>query len=310
MAKYLAKRIGILLITLFIVVTATFFLMKLLPGTPLANAAKLSPEQQALIAKQYGLNQPVMVQYWNYLVGLLHGNMGYSFQYSNQPVSFLIGSRIGVSIQLGLQALVFGVVLGTIIGAVSAVKKNGWEDTSLSVIAILGISIPSFVFAVILQYWLALKAGWFPIAGWDGLQSTILPTIALGMGPLATAARFIRTEMVDVLSSDYIELSRAKGLTKREIIMHHALRNSLIPLVTLIGPLAVNLLTGSMVVENIFAVPGIGNQFVQSILTLDYPTILATTIVYALMLMVVLLITDILYGVIDPRIRLTGKKGA
>lgn len=304
MFKYILKRLGIILLTLFIVISATFFLMKLMPGSPLANAERLAPEQRAMIEAQYGLNNPLWVQYWDYLTNAFRLNFGDSFQFQNQPVMKLIGERIGPSIQLGLEALVFGVIAGIGLGASAAMHANTKRDTLLSIVAVLGVSIPSFVFATLAQYFVGLKLGWLPIAGWDGFIYTILPAVVLGMAPLAITARFIRTEMVNVMNSDYIELARAKGLSRNEVVYKHALRNSLIPLVTLIGPMAVNLMTGSIVVEQIFAIPGIGGQFVSSILTNDYPVIMGTTIVYSMMLMVVLLITDILYGLIDPRIRL------
>ncbi|WP_367296331.1 oligopeptide ABC transporter permease [Levilactobacillus yonginensis] len=307
MAKYLAKRIFYLVLTLFIVITVTFFLMKLLPGTPLTNQAKLSKSQIALIYEQYGLDKPVWQQYLLYLAGAVRGNFGTSFQFSDQPVSYLLSSRIGPSLQIGLQAMIFGVVIGIIVGSFGAMKQNTWVDTSATFVSILGISIPSFVLAVLLQYYLGLKLGWFPIAEWGGFIYTVLPTLALGATPLAESARFVRTEMVDVLSSDYIELAKAKGLSRTGVIYHHALRNSLIPLITIVGPLAVNIMTGSMVVENIFSIPGIGEQFVKSVLTNDYPTIMGLTIIYSFMLCVVLLFTDILYGIVDPRIRITGK---
>ncbi|WP_125546968.1 MULTISPECIES: oligopeptide ABC transporter permease [Levilactobacillus] len=307
MAKYLAKRIFYLILTLFIVITVTFFLMKLLPGTPLTNQAKLSQSQIALIYKQYGLDKPEWQQYLLYLAGAVKGDFGTSFQFSDQPVSYLLSSRIGPSLQIGLQAMVVGVVLGILVGAIGAMRQNTWVDTTTTVVSILGISIPSFVLAVLLQYYLGLKAQLFPIAEWGGFIYTVLPTLALGATPLAESARFVRTEMVDVLSSDYIELAKAKGLSRMGVIYHHALRNSLIPLITIVGPLAVNIMTGSMVVENIFSIPGIGEQFVKSVLTNDYPTIMGLTIIYSFMLCVVLLFTDILYGIVDPRIRLTGK---
>ena len=307
MAKYLAKRIFYLILTLFIVITVTFFLMKLLPGTPLTNQAKLSKSQMALIYQQYGLDKPVWQQYLLYIAGAVKGNFGTSFQFSDQPVSYLISSRIAPSLQIGLQAIILGVLVGVVIGAFGAMRQNSWVDTTSTIVSILGISIPSFVLAVLLQYYLGLKLGWFPIAEWGGFSYTVLPTLALAATPLAESARFVRTEMVDVLSSDYIELAKAKGLSRTGVIYHHALRNSLIPLITIVGPLAVNIMTGSMVVENIFSIPGIGEQFVKSVLTNDYPTIMGLTIVYSFMLCVVLLFTDILYGVVDPRIRLTGK---
>jgi len=297
-----------MILTLFLVATITFFLMKLMPGTPYSNQEKMSPQQIKIMNQQYGLDKPIWMQYVIYIFGMVHGDLGTSFQFSNQPVSYLISSRIGASAQLGVQAMLFGVILGIIIGSVAAIYRNTWVDTTATVLSIIGKSVPNFVLAVLLQYYISLKLGWFPIADWEGFSYTILPTIALGVGPLAETARFIRTGMVDVLNSDYIELARAKGLNKFGIIYHHALRNSLIPLVTLIGPYTVALMTGSMVIENIFSIPGIGEQYVKSIQTNDYPTIIGVTMLFCFGLVVIILITDIIYGIIDPRIRLNGNE--
>ena len=309
MRKYLLKRVLYMLLTLFLVATITFFLMKLMPGTPYTNQAKMTASQIEIMNKQYGLDKPIWEQYLIYIFGMFHGDFGTSFQYSNQPVAYLISSRLGASMQLGLQAMIFGVFFGVILGAAAAIKHNTWADTGATVIAIIGKSVPNFVLAILLQYYIALKLGWFPIAGWGQFSNTILPTIALGVGPLAETARFIRTSMVEVLNSDYIELAKAKGLSKFKVVYHHALRNSLIPLVTLLGPYTVALMTGSMVIENIFNIPGIGEQFVKSIMTNDYPTIMGVTMVFSIGLVVVILITDIIYGLIDPRIRLEGNEG-
>lgn len=309
MRKYLLKRVLYMLLTLFLVATITFFLMKLMPGTPYTNQAKMTASQIEIMNKQYGLDKPIWEQYLIYIFGMFHGDFGTSFQYSNQPVAYLISSRLGASMQLGLQAMIFGVFFGVILGAAAAIKHNTWADTGATVIAIIGKSVPNFVLAILLQYYIALKLGWFPIAGWGQFSNTILPTIALGVGPLAETARFIRTSMVEVLNSDYIELAKAKGLSKFEVVYHHALRNSLIPLVTLLGPYTVALMTGSMVIEIIFNIPGIGEQFVKSIMTNDYPTIMGVTMVFSIGLVVVILITDIIYGLIDPRIRLEGNGG-
>lgn len=306
MARYLLKRILYMILTLLIVATATFFLMKLMPGSPYTNEAKMTHAQIQIMNEQYGLNKPLWQQYLIYLGGMLHGDLGVSFQYSNQPVATLIGSRLGASMQLGLQAMIFGVFFGIIIGAIAAIKCGTWVDTTATVISIIGKSVPNFILAVLLQYYIGLKLGWSPIAGWGSFSQTIMPTIALGVGPLAETARFIRTSMVDTLTSDYIELAKAKGLSRSQVVRKHALRNSLIPLVTLLGPYTVSLMTGSMVIENIFNVPGIGEQFVKSILTNDYPTIMGTTMVFSVGLVIALLITDIIYGLIDPRIRLQG----
>jgi oligopeptide transport system permease protein len=305
MAKYLLKRIFYMILTLFLVATITFFLMKMMPGSPYANEAKMTATQKAIMNKQYGLDKPVIEQYITYLAGAAHGDFGISFQYSNQPVSSLIGARLGASAQLGLQALVVGIILGVIIGSIAAVNQGTWIDSTATIVSIIGKSVPNFVLAVLLQYYIGLKLGWFPIAGWGEAAQTIMPTIALSVGPLAETARFVRTEMVDTLSSDYVELGKAKGLSRIEVIRKHTLRNSMIPLVTLIGPYAVALMTGSMVIENIFNIPGIGEQFTKSILTNDYPTIMGVSMVYCFGLVVILLLTDIVYSLIDPRIRLT-----
>ncbi|MGO2789577.1 MAG: oligopeptide ABC transporter permease [Lactobacillus delbrueckii] len=305
MAKYLLKRIFYMILTLFLVATITFFLMKMMPGSPYANEAKMTATQKAIMNKQYGLDKPVIEQYITYLAGAAHGDFGISFQYSNQPVSSLIGARLGASAQLGLQALVVGIILGIIIGSIAAVNQGTWIDSTATIVSIIGKSVPNFVLAVLLQYYIGLKLGWFPIAGWGEAAQTIMPTIALSVGPLAETARFIRTEMVDTLSSDYVELGKAKGLSRIEVIRKHTLRNSMIPLVTLIGPYAVALMTGSMVIENIFNIPGIREQFTKSILTNDYPTIMGVSMVYCFGLVVILLLTDIVYSLIDPRIRLT-----
>lgn len=305
--RYILMRVFYMLITIFLIITITFFLMKMLPGSPYANPEKLTPAQIDLLNKQFGLNKPVAEQYVMYLKNLIVGNMGVSFQFNNQPVSALLVSRIGPSLQLGIQAIVFGTIIGIILGAIASIKQNTWIDTLCSIIAILGKSIPNFVFAVVMQYLLAVKLRLFPIAMWDeGIQSTILPTIALAMSPMADAARFIRTEMVEVLHKNFIEFAKGKGLTTLTVAFKHGLRNSLIPLVTLLGPMAVDLMTGSLVVENIYAVPGIGEQFVKSIMTDDYPTIMAVTIFYSAMLIIVILVVDLLYGLIDPRIHLQG----
>ncbi|MFI3795134.1 oligopeptide ABC transporter permease [Enterococcus hirae] len=303
--KYVLKRVFFMAITLWLIATITFFLMQLLPGTPYTNQERLSPETIAMLNQQVGLDKPVIVQYGIYLSNLLQGDFGISFQFKNQPVAHLLAGRVGPSLQLGLQAIIFGTVIGTILGTISAMKQNTWADTSSTLVAILGRSIPNFVFAVLLQYIFAIRLHVLPIAKWDGFIYTILPTIALAMSPLADSARFIRTEMVEVLHSDYVELARAKGLSRWEIAFKHGLRNSLIPLMTLLGPLAVALMTGSLVVENIFAIPGIGEQFVKSITTNDYPTIMAVTILYSLMLIFVILVVDLLYGLVDPRIRVS-----
>ena len=306
MIKYIAQRIFYMLITLVIIASFTFFLMKIIPGTPFANIQKLSPAQQEIMFDKYGLNDPVPVQYANYMMNLLKGDLGVSFQFNNMAVTDIIGELIPASAQLGFQALIIGSIVGIILGVVSALYQNTWIDYSATFLAVLGKSIPSFVFAALLQYYLAVKAGLFPVMFWRGWEYTILPTIALSIFPLAITARFMRTEMIEVLGSDYITLARAKGASSFEVSFKHALRNALIPVITVLGPMAVSLMTGSLVVEKIFSVPGIGEQFVKSINVNDYPLIMGTTLLFAAAFVVIILVVDILYGVIDPRIRVNG----
>lgn len=307
--KYLLRRIFYMLLTLFIIITTTFLLLQFLPGTPFANQDLLTAKQLELLNEKYGLNKPIFDQYLAYLGNILKGDFGYSFQFNNLPVTQIIADRAGPSIQLGLQAMVLGTVLGTFLGVIAAVKQNTWIDTFTSIFAIAGRSVPNFVFAVILQFVFAVVLEVLPIAFWrEGFKSTILPTLALSISPMAEAARFIRTEMIEVLNSDYIELAKAKGFSKFYIILKHALRNALIPLLTILGPVTAGLMTGSLVIEQIFSIPGIGEQFTKSILVNDYPTIMGITIMYSTILIVMILIVDILYGIIDPRLRMGGGK--
>lgn len=303
MIKYILKRLGILSITLWVIITVSFFMMQVMPGTPFNNP-KLTPEMLAQLSEQYGLDKPVWQQYLKYLTDILQGDFGTSYQYANQPVSMLISQRLGVSAQLGLQALLFGLVTGIVIGAISARHKNDKIDAVLSVISTLGYSIPSFVTAVFLLNILGYRLQLFPVSGWGTFSQTVLPSIALGIPTFATVTRFVRSEMIETLNSDYIQLARAKGLTERQVVRRHAYRNSMIPVLTLVGPLAANLLTGSVLIETMFSIPGIGQQFVSSIPTKDYPVIMGTTIVYSLMLMVMILLTDIVTSIVDPRVRL------
>ena len=308
MGKYILKRVLYMLLTLWLIASFTFFLMKIIPGTPFKSAEKLSETQLQIMLDKYSLNDPVPVQYAKYIGNLLKGDLGTSFQYNNTPVTDIIGDLVAPSAQLGLQAMVLGTIVGIALGLISALKQNTWIDHGATFIAIVGKSIPSFVFAGLLQYYVGVKLGWFPVAFWRGWEYSIMPTIALSIFPISIAARFMRTEMIEVLSSDYITLAKAKGASAFEVAVKHAMRNALIPVVTVLGPLTVSLMTGSLVIEKIFSVPGIGMQFVTSIQTNDYPVIMGTTLLFAALFVVVILIVDILYGLIDPRIRVAGGK--
>ncbi|MCP8615575.1 oligopeptide ABC transporter permease [Salirhabdus salicampi] len=308
MTKYIIQRLVYLLITMWLIATFSFFLMKTLPGTPLTMEDKLSESQKEIILEKYGLNDPVPVQYAKYLGGLVQGDLGISFQYDNRSVVSIMEDRVPVSAQLGLQSLIIGTILGMLLGLIAAIYPNSPIDYSSTIFAVLGISIPSFIFAGLLQYYFAVKLDWFPVAFWGEFKHTVLPTISLAIFPLAIAARFMRTEMLEVMGSDYIVTARAKGISNATVVFKHGLRNALIPLITVLGPMAVGLMTGSLVIENIFAIPGIGEQFVKSIMINDFPVIMGTTLMFSFFFILIILVVDILYGVIDPRIRLAGGK--
>ena len=313
MFRYIMKRIMYMFITLFIVISVTFFLVRLLPGTPF-NEQKLNAQQIAQLEAQYGLDEPVPVQYIKYLTGVFQGKLGTSFKQSNKKVEDIIADRIGPSSMLGAESLVLGTTVGLILGIIAALKRNTIWDYTCTIISVIGVSVPSFVFAATLQLYLGAKFKVFPITWGVPLGSdfrfiwTVLPSIALSFFTISSVARFTRTELVEVLNSDYIVTAKAKGLGRATVTLKHALRNALIPVITILGPLAAALLTGSLVVEKVFAVPGIGDLLVTAISTNDLFIISGVAILYSAFYIVVILIVDILYGVIDPRIRLAGGK--
>lgn len=307
MTKYVLKRLCYMFVSLFIVITITFFLMKLMPGSPF-NDTKLNAQQKEILNEKYGLNDPVALQYVNYLKNVVTGDFGNSFQYHNMPVWDLVKPRLIPSMEMGITAMVIGVVLGLVLGVAAATKQNTWVDYTTTIISVIAVSVPSFVLAVLLQYVFAVKLEWFPVAGWEGFSTAILPSLALSATVLVTVARYIRAEMIEVLSSDYILLARAKGNSTLKVLFGHALRNALIPIITIIVPMLAGILTGTLTIENIFGVPGLGDQFVRSITTNDFSVIMATTILFSTLFIVSIFIVDILYGVIDPRIRVQGGK--
>lgn len=306
MKTYIAIRLGYMFITLFIVVSITFFLMQYLPGTPFTNPEKLSVEQLEVMNEKYGLNKPVAIQYLNYLGDLARGDLGISYQYEGRSVNEILGERIGPSVLIGSQALIFGAIVGLLLGIISALKHNSFLDYGSVTIAVLGMSIPSFVFAALLQYYVGVKLGWLPAALWEGYENTIMPSLALSVTVIATVARFIRTEMLEVLGQDYIVTARAKGLSEKAVVFKHIIRNAIIPVVTMLGPLAVAIMTGTLVIEKIFTVPGLGEQFTKSILVNDYSVIMGVTLMYSALFITIVFIVDILYGLIDPRISIKG----
>ncbi len=307
MIRYIARRLVYMIAALFIIVSVTFFISKALPGDPFSNP-KLSPRVREQLYEKYGLDEPLYVQYAKYMVNVAQGDLGNSFYFQDRPVSQMILQRLPVSAFIGIQAVIFGLVIGMVLGIVAALWHNTLWDTLAVVVAILGVSVPSFVLGPVLQYWLGLKLGWFPVAFFESWIYSVLPSLALSVFVISTVARFVRAEMLEVIGQDYITLAKAKGLSGLAVILKHVLRNAMIPLITVMAPLTIYIITGSLVIEQIFAVPGIGEQFVQSVIVNDYSMILGTTIFFSVLFILALLIQDILYGVIDPRIRVAGAK--
>jgi oligopeptide transport system permease protein len=307
MIRYVARRIVYMIVALFIIVSITFFISKALPGDPFSDP-KLTPHVRAQLYEKYGLDEPLYVQYAKYMANVAQGDLGNSYFYESRPVSQLILQRLPVSAFIGIQAVIFGLVIGMVLGIVAALWHNTIWDTLAVVIAILGVSVPTFVLGPVMQYWLGLKLGWFPVAFFESWIYSVLPSLALSVFVVSTVARFMRTEMLEVVGQDYITLARAKGLSGLAVILKHVIRNAMIPLVTVMAPLTIYIIVGSLVVEQIFVVPGVGELFVQSVVVNDYSVILGTTIFFSVLFILALLIQDILYGVIDPRIRVSGAK--
>jgi oligopeptide transport system permease protein len=304
MLKYVARRLVIMFMTLFVIITVTFFISKMLPGTPFADD-KLTPQSREILYEKYGLDEPLIVQYAKYMGQVLQGNLGNSFYFESRPVTQIILEQAPVSAFIGVQAIIFGLIPGLALGILGALRHNSLLDYTATVVAILGISVPSFVLGPIMQYWIGYKWELLPIAFFESWAHSIMPSICLAVFVVAIVARYIRAEMLEVLGQDYITLAKAKGLSRLAVIGKHVLRNSLIPLVTILLPLMVGLVTGSIIIENIFAVPGIGDLFVRSILVNDYATILGTTIFFAIFFILAFLVQDVLYAIIDPRIRVS-----
>ncbi|HIY26589.1 MAG TPA: ABC transporter permease [Candidatus Acutalibacter pullistercoris] len=313
MFKYVLKRLAYSIVTLFVLVALTFFLQHMLPGDPFIGDKALPDATMEALRAKYGLDKSLPEQFLIYLGNCLRGDLGLSIQ-NNRPVTTIIYESFLVSFDLGIRAIIFALILGVFLGTVAAIKRGKAIDTVCMFIALVGVSVPSFIMASLLQYFLGLQlttalkgagmSAMFAATGWEAPNSKILPVLALGFGSLAQISRLTRTSMLDVLGQDYIKTARAKGLSQGAIIWRHALRNAIMPVVTVLGPITAGVLTGAFVVENIFAVPGLGKYFVQSIQVLDYTMISGTTIFYGAFLILANLVVDLVYGIIDPRVKL------
>ena len=304
MLKYIGKRFVISLITVWVLATLVFFLIRALPGDPFTSE-KITPEIKANMMKYYGLDKPLPVQYARYMANLLKGDMGYSLRYKNRTVNQIIGDAFPNSAELGLRSLAISITIGLLLGIVAALNHNKTWDYICIIIAVIGVSVPSFVVGGLIQYLFGVKLGWLPVAQWKGFAYTIMPSFALSLGTLATLARLMRTSMLEVVNQDYIKTAKAKGLNQVQITIKHQIRNAILPVITVLGPIVASLITGTFVIESIFAIPGLGRHYVIGLQNLDYSMTLGLTIFFGAFLVFMNFLVDIAYGFVDPRIRVS-----
>ncbi len=303
MTKYLIKRVLLMIVTLFMIALLTFCLMHIVPGSPFTSQKQVSQAVMDALMAKYNLDDPLWKQFVDYMVGVLHFDFGPSYKYTGKTVNDFIEGGMPYSGTLGLVTLVFVLLMSIPMGIVAALRNGRWQDMLLMFFATLGVTIPSFVIATGLLYIFSFKLGWTPVYGVDTWKGYILPMIAMGGYSISFLARLMRSSLLEVMGQDYIRTARAKGISEVRIIWKHALRNALIPVITVLGPTIANLLTGSFVIEKIFAIPGLGGYFVNSVTQRDYTTIMGMTIFYATVLVAMIFIVDIFYCLIDPRIK-------
>jgi len=305
MIRYALGRLLGVVPTFLLIVAAAFFLMRAAPGGPFDAEQTLPPEIEANLQAAYGLDQPVHVQFVRYLAGLARGDLGPSFRMKDFTVAELIGRGLPVTLAVGGAALVLALALGVSLGLVAGLRQNGWADHSVMAVALVGIAIPSFVVAPVLALLFGLRLGWLPVAGWEpgSLRHLVLPVVTLALPVLAYVARLTRGSLLEVLQSAYIRTARAKGLAPGVVLRRHALKPTLLPVLSFLGPAAAGLLTGSLVVEQVFGLPGVGRYFVQGAVNRDYTLVMGMVIFYATLILLLNLLVDLLYGWLDPRIR-------
>lgn len=314
MIKYIIKRLLYAFLTLLALTIITFFMMRMLPGDPFIGPKAIPETTMRALNAKYGLDQPMWKQLLMYLGNVFKGDMGISMYYNNRSVNDIIAQAFPYSFDLGIRSLIFSITIGVSLGIVAAVKRGTAWDTASMLLAIIGVSVPSFIVGSLLQLFLGLKLfQWtglriFPITGWKSFSSKILPAFALSFGSMATLSRLMRTSMLDVLGQDYIKTAKSKGLSQKKVIWKHAVRNAIMPVITVLGPITAAVLTGAFVVENIFAIPGMGKFFVNSVRVQDYTLISGITLFYGAFLVIANLLVDIAYGFIDPRVKLTEAK--
>lgn len=311
MLKYIIKRLLQAIPTLFIVITLSFFMMRLAPGGPFDGERQLPPEIEANLMHAYGLDKPLLVQYGNYLNALVHGDLGPSLKDKDHTVNEQIAQGMPASVIIGLSAMALALIIGLPLGIIAALRRNRLADYAVMGMALSGIAIPSFVLAPLMAIFFGLMLRWLPVSGWptagQGMLSYIpymtLPVVALSIQQIAYIARMMRASMIEVLGQPYIRTARAKGLSTFQIIWHHALRPAMLPILSYLGPAITGIITGSVVVEKIFSVPGIGSYFVQGATNRDYTLVMGTVVLYATIIIVMNLLVDLLYAFVDPQVR-------
>lgn len=300
--RFIFRRIAVSIPVIFLVATTTFFILRLAPGGPFLSEKAIPPEIQANLQAKYGLDQPLWVQYGRYLRSLLRLDLGPSYKYPERTVNEIIAEGFPVSLLLGLAALIFALIIGIPAGIVAAVKHRGLLDRLTMSVVLVGISVPTFVLGPLFIFFLSLTLYWFPPALWGSPEQLVLPAITLGMPYSVYIARLTRTEMLEVLQQDYIRTARAKGVGEFRLLWRHALNGALLPVVSFLGPAVADLVTGSIVIEKIFAIPGLGRYFVESAFSRDYTVVMGTVLFYAVLLIAANLAVDVLYRFLDPRI--------
>ncbi|MES2034679.1 MAG: oligopeptide ABC transporter permease OppB [Pseudomonadota bacterium] len=307
MLRFLLRRLLVAVPTLFLVITVAFFMMRAAPGSPFVNERQLTPQVEAAVMARFGMDKPLHEQYFNYLGGVVKGDFGPSLKYRDKSVLDILRENYKVSLTLGLSAILLASLVGVSLGVIAALRQNRTADYLTMTVAILGVCIPTFVTAPLLVLVFASKLGWLPTAGWNGgaVANLILPVTVLALPQIAIISRLTRAGMIEVLKSNYIRTARAKGLPEHLIVRKHALRAAILPLVSYLGPACAGLLTGSLVVEKIFNLPGLGKFFVISALQRDYTVVMGMVIVYALLILVLNLIADMAYAALDPRVKLS-----
>ena len=302
MTRFVVRRILSALLTLFVIATITFFLMNLIPGGPF-NTERASAKTVAMMESKYGLDKPLLEQYVMYLSRLIRLDLGDSYKRIGFTVNEILGEKFPVSAGVGAVAIALAVLIGVPVGIIAAFKHNRFTDRAVMLVANLGIAVPNFVMATALLFFFGVQLGWLPTLGLKSWKHYIMPAVALSFNPMCYIARLMRSSMLDVLRQDYVRTARAKGLREKAVLFKHAMRNAILPVVTYLGPLTAGILTGGFVIEKIFTIPGMGKFFVESINNRDYPLIMGVTIFYSALLVLMNLIVDLLYGVIDRRIK-------